>query len=153
MTLHEATSLEPLVKKVTVPATPERAFQLFTAEISAWWPLPTHSIGATSARSLTFGAGVGGQIVEYGDDGPLGVWGTVSVWDPPHEVAFSWHPGHEPGIVTQVSVRFTAVAEGTEVALTHTDWHRRPDGAAARAEYDTGWTYVLARYATSAAAA
>ena len=29
----------PLVKKVVVPVGPERAFEAFTAEMSAWWPL------------------------------------------------------------------------------------------------------------------
>jgi Activator of Hsp90 ATPase homolog 1-like protein len=147
MTVHEATSTEPLVKKVTVPTTPVRAFEVFTAETSAWWPLVTHSIGQDTARRVEFGAGIGGQIVEYGEDGVLGVWGTVSEWDPPDRVAFSWHPGYDESGATLVTVTFAAVADGTEVVLTHSDWQNHPRTAEARAGYDTGWIYVLDHYA------
>jgi hypothetical protein len=150
MTVHEATSTEPLVKKVTVPTTPDRAFEVFTAEMSVWWPLVTHSIGADTARRVEFGAGIGGQIVEYGEGGVLGVWGTVSEWDPPDLVAFSWHPGYDESSATRVTVTFAAVADGTEVVLTHSDWQNHPRTAEARASYDTGWTYVLDRYVAQA---
>lgn len=146
MTLHEATDLGPLVKKVTVPVAPARAFEAFTAEMSTWWPLRTHSIGADAARRIEFGGEVGAEITEYGDDGPIGNWGTISAWEPPDRVAFSWHPGDDPSRPTQVEVRFVPVAEGTEVVLTHTDWHLRPNGATARAGYESGWTAVLTHY-------
>ena len=147
MTVYDATSTEPLVKKVTVPATPDRAFEIFTAEMSAWWPLVTHSVGQETARRIEFGAGIGGQIVEYGDDGVLGVWGTVSEWDPPGLVSFSWHPGDDESDATTVTVTFTTVADGTEVLLTHSDWHKHPRTVEGRASYDTGWTYVLGHFA------
>ena len=54
--------------------------------------------------------------------------------------------GTDPAQATQVSVTFTAVAEGTEVVLTHTDWYRRPDGVRARTGYVTGWDHVLGRF-------
>jgi activator of Hsp90 ATPase-like protein len=149
MTLNETTGLDTLVKKVTVPATPDRAFHLFTAEMSAWWPLLTHSVGEHDARRIEFGERVGAQLVEYGDDGPIATWGTVSEWNPPASVAFTWHPGNDPSEATQVSVTFEAVAEGTEVVLTHTGWDRRPDGARARTGYDTGWDTVLGHYIAS----
>jgi Activator of Hsp90 ATPase homolog 1-like protein len=150
MTVYDATSTEPLVKKVTVPTTPDRAFEIFTTEMNAWWPLPSHSIGAETARKVEFGAGLGGQIVEYGDDGVRGVWGTVSEWDPPGLVAFSWHPGYDESGATRVTVTFAAVADGTEVVLTHSEWHNHPRTVEGRAGYDTGWTYVLGRYAARA---
>lgn len=135
--------LAPIVKSVIVPTSPERAFELFTAEMSAWWPLATHSIGETAARGVHFEGAVGGRIIEYGESGPLGVWGTVSDWDPPSMVSFSWHPGLDPEEAGQVTVRFSAIDGGTQVELTHTGWERRPDGARARQEYETGWPYVL----------
>ena len=53
-------------EKVTVPTTPDRAFEVFTAEMSVWWPLVTHSIGADTARRVEFG-----YAVEHADDGRL----------------------------------------------------------------------------------
>ncbi|WP_433161379.1 SRPBCC domain-containing protein [Kribbella sp. CA-247076] len=142
--------LAPLVKTVVVPVGPERAFEVFTAEMSAWWPLATHSVMEEKARNVRLEGAVGGRIVEYDDAGEVGSWGTVSEWDPPRSVSFSWHPGTDPQQAGQVTVTFTAVAGGTEVQLVHTGWERRPDGARARTGYNAGWDYVLAQYVTGA---
>ena len=75
--------LAPLAKKVVVPVGVERAFEVFTAEMSAWWPLPSHSVGDDRARDVRLEGAVGGRIVEYGDDGEIATWGMVSDWDPP----------------------------------------------------------------------
>jgi hypothetical protein len=42
--------LAPLVKGVWVPTSPQRAFDLFTGELSAWWPLRTHRLGTSPRR-------------------------------------------------------------------------------------------------------
>jgi uncharacterized protein YndB with AHSA1/START domain len=138
--------LAPLVKTVVVPTTPDRAFTLFTAELGKWWPLATHSVRGEQATDVRLEGAVGGQIVEYDASGPVGSWGTVSDWDPPHTVSFTWHPGSDPKEAGHVTVRFTASGDGTEVELTHTGWERRPDGATARENYDTGWTFVLRHF-------
>lgn len=135
--------LAPLVKTVMVPTTPEKAFRLFTEELGKWWPLATHSVRGEQATDVRLEGAVGGQIVEYDAGGPVGSWGTVSDWDPPHTVSFTWHPGSDPKEAGHVTVRFAVQGDGTEVELTHTGWERRPDGAEARANYDTGWTFVL----------
>lgn len=140
--------LAPLVKKVVVPVGVERAFEVFTAEMSAWWPLPSHSVGE-DAREVRLEGAIGGRIVEYGDDGEIAIWGTVSDWDPPKSVSFTWHPGSDPQQAGQVTVTFTPVGGDTEVELVHSGWERRPDGIRARTGYDTGWDYVLGRYVTS----
>jgi hypothetical protein len=37
-------SVEPVRKSVTVPAAPQRAFDLFTMHMHEWRPLATHSV-------------------------------------------------------------------------------------------------------------
>lgn len=143
-------SIAPLTKRVVVPASPERAFELFTAQMGAWWPLATHSISESKATDVKLEGAVGGQIVEYGEDGPVGFWGTVSDWDPPKSLSFTWHPGSDPKQAGHVTVSFKPVDDGTEVELIHTGWERRPDGAQARANYDIGWDYTLNLYAKQA---
>jgi hypothetical protein len=146
------TSAEPVCKTVTVPATSRRAFELFTANMHEWWPLATHSVGAEDAVSVTFGEGVGAVILETLADGTTSVWGTVTLWEPPYSVAFTWHPGAAETEATRVEVTFTQSSPGsTVVRLIHSGWERRPDGASARKNYDSGWDPVVGCFAEAAA--
>ncbi|WP_350281485.1 SRPBCC domain-containing protein [Kribbella sp. HUAS MG21] len=138
--------LSPLVKTVVVPVGVDRAFEAFTAETSAWWPLFSHSVGEAAANEVRLEGVVGGRIVEYGAGGEIATWGTISDWDPPASLSFSWHPGGDPAEAGQVTVTFAATADGTEVQLVHSGWERRGDGGRARLNYDTGWDYVLGKY-------
>ena len=85
-------------------------------------------------------------------DGTTSVWGTVTSWDPPHAVAYAWHAGTPVAEATSVEVTFTPDEHGhTVVELVHSGWDNRPDGAAARAGYETGWNPVLKHYVRLAA--
>ncbi len=148
---NNVTSAEPVRKSLIVPATPQRAFELFTAHMHEWWPLATHSVGAEDAVSILFGAGVGAEIVETMADGATSVWGAVTDWEPPHRVAFTWHAGTPATEATRVEVTFTSDAPGsTEVLLVHSGWERRPDSASARDNYDSGWEPVVRSFAKAA---
>ena len=145
-------SVEPVRKSVTVPAVPQHAFELFTAHIQEWWPLRTHSVGTEQAVGIAFGESTGAMIVETLADGTTSVWGTVTQWEPPHRVAFTWHPGNPEAEATLVEVTFTQDGPGsTVVRLVHSGWERRPDGASAREGYDSGWEPVIGRFAEVAA--
>ena len=71
---------EAIRKSVTVEATPERAFDVFTREITTWWPLATHSYGGDRAESAVFEGREGGRVYERQDDGTEAEWATVVVW-------------------------------------------------------------------------
>ena len=141
-------ALPPIAKVVTVKATPERAFARFTQEMASWWPLRSHSVGQAQAESVRMESRVGGRIVERTRSGDEYVWGTIDVWEPPHRVAFSWHPGEQAERATHVEVRFTAAGANTRVVLTHTGFERLgPKGSRMRRAYPIGWAYVLGLYA------
>ena len=147
--------LDALTKTVTVPVAPDLAFAFFTRDIARWWPLATHSVGEFDAVSVHIEPRQGGHIVETVRDGGVHVWGTVTGWEPPHRLAFTWHPGSPEEQATAVEVGFTAAGAGTVVTLVHTGWENRPDGAGARQGYDTGWDVVLGHlvdFATKATA-
>jgi uncharacterized protein YndB with AHSA1/START domain len=94
-----------------------------------------------------FGEGVGGVIVETLSDGSNAMWGTVTTWEPPHRVIFTWHPGNPEAEAGTVEVTFTAgPSGGTVVELVHRGWDRRPDGALAKTNYDTGWDTVIQQF-------
>jgi uncharacterized protein YndB with AHSA1/START domain len=140
----------PLRKSVTVAAPPEKAFRRFTAEMTRWWPLRSHSVGQRDAESVTMEGRTGGRIVERIRGGRECVWGTITAWDPPNRVAFTWHPGDDPVRAQDVEIRFTPESGGsaTRVELEHRGFERL--GALAKRAhrgYPLGWAYVLGLYA------
>jgi uncharacterized protein YndB with AHSA1/START domain len=146
------TSVEPVRKSVMVPVAPQRAFELFTAHFQEWWPLGTHSVGLEQAAGVAFGEGPGGAITETMADGTTSVWGTITQWEPPHRVGFTWHAGTPEAEATYVEVTFTQDGpDSTVVRLVHSGWQSRPDGVSARDGYDSGWEPVIRRFAERAA--
>ncbi|WP_454042130.1 SRPBCC domain-containing protein [Cellulosimicrobium sp. Marseille-Q8652] len=145
--------LPDLVKTVTVPARPDRAFAVFVDEVGAWWPLAGFSVGGASS-SVAFERDPDGRatrLVETLADGGSTDWGTVTRWDPPHALAFTWHPGERADAATRVEVTFASDGDATVVVLTHSGWEARADGAAARTHYATGWELVLQPFVEHAA--
>lgn len=150
--MNATASVAPLVKHATVPCPPPRAFELFTEQISAWWPMATHSVGGSPACRVDMAGHVGGHIIETLPDGTTSIWGTITAWEPPSRVAFTWHPGRDLDEATEVQVVFEPTADtATAVTLLHGGWSARPDGIAARRNYDTGWDLVLAQFRSAPA--
>jgi uncharacterized protein YndB with AHSA1/START domain len=144
MTGARAPALDPVVKRVVVPLSVAESFELFTSGIATWWPLETHSIAEARAATCRFEPGVEGRIYEVDDEGAEHTWGTVSVWEPPGRVVFSWHPGRQPATAQEVEVRFSPAREGTVVELEHRRWETLgQDAVEVRRGYDTGWDLTL----------
>ena len=144
--------LAPVVRSVVVPCDPAEAFALFAEEIDRWWPTATHSVALADAASVSIEPHVGGAVVERLRSGETCVWGHVTAWNPPAELAMTWHPGYGPDRATDVRVRFRAHADGTLVELVHSGWERLADGATVRTNYLAGWVVVLTPYADLAGA-
>ena len=142
MTEHD--TIEAVRKQRSLGCSPERAFRAFTEEMATWWPLVTHSVGGEDAMDVTVDGRLGGDITESLRDGSTTSWGTITTWDPPHRLVFTWHPGTDPATATEVEVTFEAAGEGCRLTLVHRGWERRPDGVAMRDAYDGGWDVVLA---------
>ena len=135
-------TVPPIRREILVDADPAVAFEVFTADLGRWWPLEEKSVygrGATVAFT-------DGQIVERSADGEAAVWGTVTRWEPPAAVAFTWHPGQPTERASHVEVTFAAAAGQTLVRLEHTGWDAFGDPVTARAVYDHGWPIVLDCY-------
>jgi len=138
---------EPVRKSVVVGCAVTDAFRLFTDEMESWWPLATHSIGQEDAKGCYFEGREGGRIYESDSDGAIHLWGTVTVWEPPSRVVFSWHPGRDAATAQEVELRFGKGDEGTLVELEHRDWEVLGEQAAeVREGYENGWVLVLDRY-------
>jgi len=90
---------EPIRQSVHVECPVEDAFRLFTERVSEWWP----------------GDEPEGSAVEQG---------TITTWDPPRHIAFTWNPGASGDEDQSVTVDFRVEADGTRVMLTHHGWQR-----------------------------
>lgn len=140
--------IEPVRKSVTVPLTPDEAFDLFTDRIDSWWPKETHSIGAGNGEgersTVTVEPHEGGAISETLPDGSVAPWGTVTEWEPGTRFGATWHVGRPESEATQIDVTFTPSDAGTQVDLTHSNWEMLGSAATEmRARYNTGWDHVL----------
>ena len=148
--------IPPVIKTIVYAGSPEDAFDRFALDIGKWWPLGTHSVGK-SANAVSVGFNrleAGGALVERGKSGELHVWGTITDIRRPCLISFTWHVGRQEDTAQLIEVRFDPDENGTtQVRLTHSGWERLGDGALdARQGYQTGWDFVLGRYASFAEA-
>jgi uncharacterized protein YndB with AHSA1/START domain len=130
----------PIRREIVVNAAPDRAFDLFTGRIGAWWPLDR--FGVFNDGTVAF---EGELLVERSGNRET-IWGEVLEWNPPGGLAITWHPGYGSENATEIRVTFTAREDQTLVTLVHTGWERMTDPDAAAAEYGNGWPGVLERY-------
>jgi hypothetical protein len=141
--------IPPVEKSLELACSPEAAFTAFTRDISAWWPVATHSLGAPDrVERVVFECRHGGGIYELWRDGTRHEWGSVVEWDPPRSVSFTWHVGRPAGHASIVTLSFApAEGERTTVRLLHRDWEALGEGARdVRDSYDSGWDRVLGRH-------
>ena len=153
--MTEAT-LSAVNRSVTVNASPERAFEVFTAGFSSWWPIESHHIGSTMAVEVFIEPRAGGRWFERDAEGAECDWGFVTEYDPPHRLVLTWHLTHEyefdpdPDKASEIEVSFTPQDGGTLVELEHRGFEKRAAGGAQTREAvsgDGGWTELLQLYA------
>ncbi|MGI9592081.1 MAG: SRPBCC domain-containing protein [Myxococcota bacterium] len=105
-----------------VAVEPALAFELFTAEVDAWWRAgPRFRWHPERGSILRFEPGVGGRFLEEHADGsePFEV-GRIRVWDPPSRLVFGFRArSFAPEESTEVEVRFEVHPEGCRVSVEH----------------------------------
>ena len=134
--MPEQTQTLPDVRKsVTVPATPDFCFKVFTQRPKDWWP-PTHILVKKERAGLAFEQGVGGRYYEWDVDGNEVAWGRILQWEPGRRIAMTWRidpnwqslPTDEGA--SEIEVDFEDVGEGrTKVTLAHVKLHQHGPGA------------------------
>jgi uncharacterized protein YndB with AHSA1/START domain len=145
--------IAPVRKQLIVKASQSRAFAVFTAEMSRWWPA-THSILKSPLKECIVEPRVGGRWYAVGEDGSSCETGYVIAWQPPQGLVLAWQINAEwqfdPELVTEVEVRFIAEsADTTRVELEHRHLERMGGKAAeARDAVDSpgGWGAILGSF-------
>lgn len=138
-----------------VPVSPERAFEIFTADISRWWRRGTHYWNDPE-RGLRyeFEPGLGGRLLEVYSGGESFEVGTITRWVPGELLEYTWRQADwEPEQHTTVVVRFAPDSDGgTVVSVVHGGWERLgADAASSRDGYGHGWVELLGFYVAEAA--
>jgi uncharacterized protein YndB with AHSA1/START domain len=143
----------PVRKSVVVNASPERAFEVFTAGFNDWWPR-SHSIGASPLDKAVIEPRDKGRWFGKLQDGSEAEWGDVLAWDPPSRVLLAWRIGadwqYHADLLTEVEVTFTLEGKATRVVLEHRHLERMgAEAEGMRAQFDSegGWSGLLQMYA------
>lgn len=130
----------PIEHEYVVAVPPERAFELFTAEITHWWHKDYAPPGLTG---VTIEPRVGGACTLRIDDGSAYPWGTVTTWDPPGHYAQDFTLAQDADHPSRIDVRFDPAPGGTRVRFSHGGW--TAGNVAGRARFSE-WPFLLGRY-------
>ncbi|MDB5460632.1 MAG: ATPase [Caulobacteraceae bacterium] len=149
----------PVRRQITVEATPDRAFTVFTRDFGRWWP-KDKSICGGQQKAAVLEPRQGGRWYEIAEDGAEQDWGEVLAWEPPSRLLLAWRIGadfqFDPDLLTEVEVRFIAVGDGaTRVELEHRlleNWGERAEQAREAVDSIRGWPDILAAFAAAVAA-
>ncbi|HEV7836851.1 MAG TPA: SRPBCC family protein [Gemmatimonadaceae bacterium] len=147
----------PVRKSITVNASPERAFEVFTGDFDSWWPR-SHHIGKSPMKKAIIEGKKGGRCYAKQEDGTDSEWGSVLLWDPPRRFVIAWlisgNWQFEPDAskASEVEVRFTPEPGGrTRVDLEHRHFERMTSGGpemrAGVGAAEGGWGKLLEAYA------
>jgi uncharacterized protein YndB with AHSA1/START domain len=152
-------NLDPVRRSITVKASPERAFKVFTEGVDSWWPR-AHHIGAAEMKKTIIETHQGGRCYSQQTDGTEAPWGTVLAWEPPKRFVMAWQISpqwtFEPDLAkaSEVEVSFTPIPGGeTRVDLNHHYWERHGEGVESMYKSvggDMGWNGLLSLFAAEA---
>ncbi|GAW49899.1 MULTISPECIES: SRPBCC family protein [unclassified Nocardioides] len=147
-------TFEPVRRGVTVGVDQQRAFDIFTADMTSWWPAE-HHIGSAPIEEIVIEPHAGGRWFTRHQDGTQTSTGYVVVHDRPHRLVVTWQIGsdwtYHEDLVTTVEVTFEAEGpERTRVSIEHRDFAAYGDDAETmRKTFDApdAWASTLAHYA------
>jgi uncharacterized protein YndB with AHSA1/START domain len=131
----------------------EKAFQVFTQRMGAWWPA-SHHIAPTPFQEVIVEPRAGGRWFERDAKGSECEWGRVLTYEPPKRLILAWHLqpdfkfNPDKGRSSEVALEFIAEGpESTRVEFEHRHLERHGEGwEKLRAGVDPGWGLVLAGF-------
>ena len=146
-------------RSITVEATPERAFAVFTAgfeQLVADREPPHRRAGRGRGDPR---AAHRRPLVRAAADGSECDWGAVIAWEPPSRLLLAWQLTPEweydpdPANATEVEVTFTPEGDGTRVELEHRGFEKHGEAGAKMRELVSapgGWNDLLQMFAKEA---
>jgi uncharacterized protein YndB with AHSA1/START domain len=127
----------------------KHAFDVWCRKTSMWWP-KSHSRSGDPGLEVTIEEYPGGRIFERTPAGEEHDWGEVTVWEPPHRLAYSWHIYGGAADATSVEIKFIPTQGATKVQITHSGWDRLGSNATElRKRNRESWDDVLPIFAAA----
>jgi uncharacterized protein YndB with AHSA1/START domain len=147
-------AVESVRRDVVAPVSAERAFDVFTADMTSWWP-SDHHIGSAPIEQILIEPREGGRWYTLHTDGSETSTGYVVAWEPPERLVVTWQIGadwkYDPRLITTIEVRFIEeAADRTRVVLEHRDLDRYgPEGERMRQLFEEpgAWDATLTAFA------
>jgi uncharacterized protein YndB with AHSA1/START domain len=140
-------TIEPLRFEFEVDCPAAHAFEVWTHQISRWWPAD-HTVSAEPGLHVILEPFVRGRIYERTAHGVEHDWGEITVWEPPRRLVYLWHLRTDRVDATEVEIRF--IVQGTarvRVEIEHRGWERLGErGPAWRERNYGGWSTLFPHY-------
>ncbi|MEW6060227.1 MAG: SRPBCC domain-containing protein [Actinomycetota bacterium] len=127
---------QPLRLYFEVDCPAPHAFEVWTSDITRWWPTE-HTVTGRQALDIVLEPHVGGRIYERTAGGDELDWGEITQWEPPRRLAYRWHLREDGADAADVAVEFIQERAKTRIQIDHSGWWRmgapdpRPDDASA----------------------
>ena len=139
--------IDPIRLAFDVECPAERAFEVWTARISRWWPAD-HTVTGEGGLTVVLEGRPGGRIFERTTAGVEHDWGEVTIWEPPTRLGYLWHLRRDRADATEVEIRFVGLDPArTRVEIEHRGWERLgADGETWRDRNYGGWSTLLPHY-------
>ena len=143
--------IEPLHLTFHVDCPAAHAFEVWTADISRWWP-SDHSVSGEADLTVVLEPRPGGRIFERRASGVEHDWGAVTIWEPPTRLGYTWHLNRDASDATDVEIRFIAQSDSsTTVEIEHRGWDRLGAGGQDRRDRNYGgWATLLPHFIAAA---
>jgi Activator of Hsp90 ATPase homolog 1-like protein len=103
-------------QSVLLPLSLAQAFELFTQQISAWWPPDRRHLNDPNSQLFLL---EDGRFYERASNGTELELGRVRQWDAPRLIVLDFYPGTDAAHPTEVEIRFDVEGAGTRVSVKH----------------------------------
>jgi uncharacterized protein YndB with AHSA1/START domain len=142
-------NLTSIKKELTVEASQETAFEVFTKKMDLWWPR-THHIGSAEMTEMVVEPYVNGRWYTKHTDGTEANIGYVLTYQPNDLFVLAWQINGDfkcdPDLITEVVAEF--IPEGpktTRVKFEHKDLHKLGNGKSVES-MNEGWGTIMELY-------
>lgn len=153
--MRPTTHIEAVRFEITVDASVERAFKVFTEQFDRIKPRQHNLLAPEPIAETVFETHVGGHVYDRGENGSVCRWARVLAFDPPRGFVISWDISPDWQIETDQSrtseVEVWFIPDGndrTRVELEHRNLKAHGEGwESVREGITTGWPLYINRYA------